>query len=68
MMPQQMTDADPRVLLVDDVSGSGDTFDAALVHPQARGRPADLRTAVLHHKVWFTCAPDFFAQHVVKWR
>jgi hypothetical protein len=57
-----------RVLLVDDVSDSGDTFAVALRHLRERGAPADLRTAVLHHKTCSRVAPDFFAQKVVRWR
>ena len=41
--------AGKRVLLIDDVSDSGDTFAVAIRHLQAHGEPAALRTAVLHH-------------------
>lgn len=57
-----------RVLLVDDVSDSGDTFAAALQHLAARGEPAALRTAVLHHKQTALMTPDYHAQRIVKWR
>ena len=57
-----------RVLLVDDVSDSGDTFSVALQHLATRGKPAALRTAVLHHKLSSSYAPDFYSQRVVKWR
>ncbi len=57
-----------RVLLVDDVSDSGDTFDAALAHLHERGRPEALRTAVLHHKISARYQPDYYAQKVIKWR
>ncbi len=40
-----------RVLLVDDVSDSGDTFGVAMSHVRERGSPAELRTATIHHKV-----------------
>jgi len=39
-----------HVLLVDDVSDSGETFELAVRHLLERGEPAELRTAVLHHK------------------
>lgn len=39
---------DRRVLLVDDVSDTGDTFFLAIDHLMTRGKPADIRTAVLH--------------------
>jgi len=57
-----------RVLLVDDVSDSGDTFDAALAHLSERGQPGALRTAVLHHKISARYQPDYYAQKVIKWR
>lgn len=60
--------AEKRVLLVDDVSDSGDTFDAALTHLDEHGPPAEIRTAVLHHKLTSTYRPDFYAARVVKWR
>ncbi|MFM1892755.1 MAG: hypothetical protein RLZ44_1832 [Pseudomonadota bacterium] len=57
-----------RVLLVDDVSDSGDTFKVALAHLEARGAPQVLRTAVLHHKRGAALEPDYHAQKVLKWR
>lgn len=56
-----------RVLLVDDVTDSGDTFAVALEHLAACGPPAEVRTAVLHHKVVSSYVPDYYAQKVVKW-
>ena len=57
-----------RVLLVDDVSDSGDTFAVALAHLATRGSPAEVRSAVLHHKIVSPYVPDYYAQRVVKWR
>jgi len=57
-----------RILLVDDVSDSGDTFAVALAHLRSRGEPRAVRTAVLHHKTVSRHAPDYFAARVVKWR
>lgn len=57
-----------RVLLVDDVSDSGDTFQVAIEHLFTRGEPASLRTAVLHHKRVSSFVPDYFAEEVVEWR
>lgn len=56
-----------RVLVVDDVSDSGDTFEALFAHLDAAG-PSELRTAVLHHKVTSSHAPDFHATRIVRWR
>jgi hypoxanthine phosphoribosyltransferase len=57
-----------RVLLVDDVSDTGDTFDLALGHLAANGTPASVHTAAMHHKVVSRVEPDFFAHKIVKWR
>ena len=57
-----------RVLLVDDVSDSGDTFQVAVRHLHEKGEPASLRTAVLHHKWVSSYVPDYFAQEVKEWR
>ncbi|WP_455365730.1 phosphoribosyltransferase [Kaarinaea lacus] len=56
------------ILLVDDVSDSGDTFTVALEHIQSRGKPAQIHTAVLHHKTVSNFVPDYFAQVVEQWR
>ena len=57
-----------RVLLVDDVSDSGDTFKVAVRHLCQQGRPKLLRTAVLHHKRVSSYVPDYFAEEVIEWR
>jgi hypoxanthine phosphoribosyltransferase len=57
-----------RVLLVDDVSDSGETFEVATRHLRERGEPAELRTAVLHHKRVSRFIPDYYAEEVVDWR
>lgn len=57
-----------RVLVVDDVSDTGDTFRVALEHIFERSGPVEMKTAVLHHKTVSTFKPDFYAKKVVKWR
>jgi len=57
-----------HVLLVDDVSDSGDTFEVAMQHLHEHGEPAELRTAVLHHKRVSSYVPDYYAEEVVDWR
>jgi hypoxanthine phosphoribosyltransferase len=57
-----------RVLVVDDVSDTGDTFRVAIEHIYERSQPAEIKSAVLHHKTVSTFEPDFYAQKVVKWR
>jgi hypothetical protein len=57
-----------RVLLVDDVSDSGDTFHVAVEHIHSRGDPGQIKTAVLHHKTVSTFVPDYYAAVVKQWR
>lgn len=57
-----------RVLLVDDISDSGGTFDVAIDHVRGHGPPAELRTAVLHHKTSSSYVPDYYPAKIVKWR
>lgn len=59
---------DRRVLLVDDVSDSGDTFEVAIGHIHDQGRPQALRSAVLHHKQVSSYLPDYFVEEVIEWR
>jgi len=56
-----------NVLVVDDVSDTGDTLELALQHVAERGAAA-IKVAVLHHKTVSSFQPDFFAAKVVKWR
>lgn len=57
-----------RVLIVDDVSDTGDTFDVAIPHIRQHLPEAEIRTAVLLHKAVCPKVPDFYARKVVKWR
>lgn len=59
--------AGKRVLLVDDVADSGETFVAALDH-LATHEPAEIRGAVLLYKTVSPYRPDYFAARVTSWR
>lgn len=56
------------ILLVDDVTDTGDSFTVAAAHLNSRGTPAEARTAALHHKTVSAFVPDFFAHKVIRWR
>jgi hypoxanthine phosphoribosyltransferase len=56
-----------RVLLVDDVSDSGGTFETAIRHLREHGEPEQLVTAVLHHKRVSSYKADFYAEEVGEW-
>ena len=57
-----------KVLLVDDVSDAGDTFELALAHLHACGPPAEIRAVALHHKAGSSFVPDYFAVEISEWR
>jgi hypoxanthine phosphoribosyltransferase len=57
-----------RVLVVDDVTDTGDSFAVALAHLRTRGEPREARTLVLHHKTVSPYVPDYYGRKVVKWR
>lgn len=57
-----------QVLVVDDVSDSGDTFAVTMRHITERSTPKTIRTAVLHHKTVSEFVPEYYAAKVIKWR
>jgi hypoxanthine phosphoribosyltransferase len=56
-----------RVLVVDDVADSGETYELACRHI-ARARPAAIRTAALHYKTGSRFVPDYCAETQGAWR
>lgn len=56
-----------KVLIVDDVTDTGETLNLAVDYVQSL-RPAGIRTAVLQHKICSFFTPDFYGQKIVKWR
>ena len=65
--PLNVAVTDRRVLVIDDVSDTGDTFRVTLDHMSQSGA-AVIRTAVMHHKVVSRYRPDYFAQELTEWR
>ena len=57
-----------HVLLVDDVSDTGDSFDVAIQHLLESAEPAELKTAVLHHKTVSSYTPDYYSELIHEWR
>jgi len=55
-----------KVLLVDDVSDSGRTLQAALVHLRGKS-PGDVKVATIHYKPWAVLKPDFFVVETRFW-
>src|SRR5512147_1922571 len=56
-----------KVLLVDDVTDTGDTLKLAIDHIQSH-HPAQLKVAALQHKQVSPFEPDFYAQKIIAWR
>ena len=56
-----------RLLVVDDVTDTGDTLTAAVSYLRDCG-PAEIRTAVLQHKGTSGFLPDYYAEMVTEWR
>jgi len=57
-----------RVLLVDDVSDSGDTFDIAVEHVRQVTQYKEIRSAVIHYKTVSKNKPDYYSEIVKQWR
>ena len=55
-----------RVLLVDDVSDSGNSLRIARDHVLGRGA-SEVRVATLHVKPWSNFRPDYYAEEVDAW-
>lgn len=56
-----------NVLLVDDVSDSGETFEAAIEHLHECGPAREVRTVVIHHKTTSRITPDYYAGIITEW-
>jgi len=67
VQPLNIALAGRRVLIVDDVADTGDTFVLARAHVAAR-RPAAVLTAALHYKSGSVFEPDFYAERLTSWR
>lgn len=56
-----------KVLIVDDVADTGDTFSKTFDHIKGMD-PAEIRTAVLHYKTCSAFVPDYWAEKQDKWK
>ncbi|MFC1747195.1 phosphoribosyltransferase [Pseudomonadota bacterium] len=56
-----------KVLIIDDVSDTGDTLQVTLEHIHSFD-PAEVKVGVLHHKTVSYIEPDFYAKKIIKWR
>lgn len=56
-----------RILLVDDLTDTGDSIKLALEHLGCM-RPAEVRSAVLIHKSSSSVVPDYYAEKEEEWK
>jgi uncharacterized protein len=56
-----------KILVVDDVTDTGKTLSLAVEYLKCL-KPAEIKTAVLQHKICSDFVPDYYAKKVVKWR
>ncbi|MDD3041543.1 MAG: phosphoribosyltransferase [Methanosarcinaceae archaeon] len=56
-----------KVLIVDDVTDTGQTLELAVGYIRSLG-PSEIRTAVMQHKRGSAFVPDYHAQKIIKWR
>jgi hypothetical protein len=55
------------LLVIDDVTDTGETLEAALGYLSLKG-PASVRTGVLQHKSSSSVTPDYYPELVTEWR
>ncbi len=67
VFPLNVNISGKKVLVVDDVTDTGETLLHASEYLSEQN-PAEIRTAVLHHKISARFYPNYFTQKVVKWR
>jgi hypoxanthine phosphoribosyltransferase len=58
---------DKEVLLVDDITDTGDTLRVSIEYLKGF-KPELLKTAVLTHKTTSEIVPDFYLNKIIKWR
>lgn len=56
-----------KVLLVDDITDTGETLRVSLEYLKGF-EPKEVRTAVLIHKITSNLVPDYFVKRIVRWR
>ncbi|MDD5768625.1 MAG: phosphoribosyltransferase [Methanothrix sp.] len=56
-----------KVLIVDDVTDTGDTLTIAVSYVESLG-PKETRTAVLQHKSSSEFEPNYYAEKITEWR
>ena len=58
---------DLKVLIIDDITDTGETLQVAVEYVEGGG-PAEIRTGVLQHKFTSAFSPDYYAEYMDEWR
>ncbi|HET19163.1 MAG TPA: phosphoribosyltransferase [Chromatiales bacterium] len=57
-----------RILVVDDICDTGDSFIAAIEHLREKGAPLEVRTCAMQHKTVSKFVPDYYVEEITEWR
>lgn len=57
-----------RILVVDDICDTGDSFIAAIEHLAEKGKPLEVRTCAMQHKTVSKFVPDYYVEEITEWR
>ncbi len=59
--------SEKKILIVDDVTDTGDTLKAAIDYVKSEGA-GQIKTAVMQHKTSSAIVPDYYADLISDWR
>lgn len=66
-LPEEAGIRGKRILIVDDVADTGDTYNVIVEHLKEKS-PAEIRTAVLQYKTCSTFIPDYWGEKHDTWK
>lgn len=66
-LPEEIDISGKRILIVDDVADTGDTYHVIVKHIKEKS-PAEVRTAVLQYKTCSTFVPDYWGEKHDAWK
>ncbi len=66
-LPEEAGISGKKVLIVDDVADTGDTYNVIVEHLKEKS-PAEIRTAVLQYKTCSTFVPDYWGEKHDAWK
>lgn len=57
-----------RILVVDDICDTGDSFIAAIEHLREKGAPLEVRTCAMQYKTVSKFVPEYYVEEITEWR